>query len=453
MSALSKPQRKILCCKKIKKTKNEYMKRLNLLAVMATLLFSCVCIINTSCSKYEELEEVYNQKPPQDPDNGDEGEDEDDNDNNQDGDWGTIIEKTYGYLGEDQWPSTIKLQKSDGSEVLFSVNLPFTLTEWTDEYLVEKDETPSEFVEVCQPDTACTAWSKDEEGNYLRKVTRTQVIKFTKFTRTIVSESWEAYRYINGKEEYFKTGNTTLSFNPYSGHSQELTEVTKDGIKYLREANLVDATIKFHTESYKLSAYTYIDRESGEDGGEDDDNGDDNGGNNDGDEPETMPDAMLNVAKIVKISDLTSSPKYNLAGTGIEHWHTVALVEDEEKFYIYVDGSFVKEWNKSEFRSGNYNSAMLDNGVWIPALLKLDNNGGWNYTSEPVNGSPKYRTMSKELALFSNIKNFTKNGTAETSPFVKTTTDTKTYGDKNYISVYGFKVDGSIYTAFTVAEK
>lgn len=430
------------------------MKKFNILAVLSMVLFSCVCIITSSCSSYaDDIEEICNQNPPQNPDdNGnDEGEDEN---NEPEGDWGTVIEKTYGYLGEDQWPSTIALQKSDGSEVVFSVNLPFSFTEWEDVYFTTEDETPSEFVEVCEADTVCTDWQKDSEGNYLRKVTRSQVIKFTKFTRTITSESWEAYRFINGKEEYFKTGNTTLSFNPYSGHSQELTEVTKDGIKYEREANLVNATIKFHTESYKLSAYTYIDREVGEDKGDGDDNGDNNGGNNDGDKPnETMPEATLSVAKIVKISDLTSSPKYNLAGTGIEHWHTVALVEDEEKFYIYVDGSFVKEWNKSEFRSGNYNSAMLDNGVWIPALLKLDNNGGWNYTSEPVNGSPKYRTMSKELALFSNIKNFTKNGTAETSPFVKTTTDTKTYGDKNYISVYGFKVDGSIYTAFTVAEK
>ena len=429
------------------------MKKFNILAVLSMVLFSCVCLCVTSCSKYEEIEEIMEQNnPPQNPDNGDDnGNDEN---NEPEGDWGTIIEKTYGYLGEDQWPSTIKLQKSDGSEVVFKVNLPFTLTEWTDEYLTTEDETPSEFVEVCEADTACTAWSKDSEGNYLRKVTRTQSIKFKKFTRTITSESWEAYRFINGKEEYFKTGNTTLSFNPYSGHSQELTEVTKDGIKYEREANLVNATIKFHTESYELSAYTYIDREIGENGGDDNgnDNGDDNGGNNDGDEPE-MPEADKYFDDIVKVSEITCSPIY--VAKDKVNWYRVSFVETSDEYIIYVDGKYNDTWKKSElYVYDKYDSAVYNPTLkrWMPAVL-TDIGTEWKWAWQFSDGSYDHIATTMNVAVSSGIKNLAEDNNAKVTPRVKTVIVDREYSGKKWYQVNGYNIDNQVTITYTVAEK
>ena len=412
------------------------MKKINFFAIIAMVF--AVTMGFTSCSGYDEMDEMLENLPSDDKNN------DNDDANEDDGDWGTIMEKTYGYIGNNEWPSVIELQKKDGSTVKFEVNLPFSYTEWQDEYLTTEDSVRSEFIQVMEADTVCSTWEKDENGNYLRKITRTQVIIFSKFTRTITSESWEAYRMINGKQEYYKMGSTSLSFNPYSGHTQNVSEIVVDSVIYERETNLVEATIKYYTESYLLSANTIIDREVGVI--EDDNNGND-------EKPEEMPNADLVVDKIVRISNITSSPIY-ISKDDVE-WHKVSFVETTDKYYVYVDGIQNCSWNKSDLATSDiYNSVVYEptRKQWIPAVLTVTADE-WRYVCQFADYSYKEVGITTHSALSSGVKNFTENNTAEVSPWVKTIIDTRTYNGKQWAKVSGFNVDGKITITYTVAEK
>jgi uncharacterized protein YrzB (UPF0473 family) len=406
-------------------------------------IFAMMSMCFSGCSGYDEMDEMLENIPSDDNPNGNDDNNDENNADNSDSNWGSIMEKTYGHLGDDKWPSTIKLQDNDGVEVIFEVNLPFSYTEWQDEYLTNEDSVRSEFIQVMEADTVCSTWEKDENGNYLRKITRTQVINFSKFTRTITSESWEAYRMINGKQEYYKTGSTSLSFNPYADHISDISEIVMDSVIYERENNFVGANIKYYTESFEIGANTVIDREIGV---IEDDNGDN-------EKPEEMPTADLTVDKIVKVSNITSSPIY--VSIDKVEWHNVSFIETTDKYYVYVDGIRNCSWNKTDLAaSDKYNSVVYEptRKQWIPAVLTVDSEG-WDYVCEFVDHSYKQVGVSMIQACSSGIKNFTENNTAEVSPFVKTIIDSRTYNGKQWTKVSGFNVDGNITITYTVAEK
>lgn len=371
---------------------------------------------------------------PQEPSTPDNGEDGDDN---KEGDWGTIVDKYFGQETDGRWLSVIVLQKEDGSIVEFKEELPFEYTLGGDEYTTTDNANASVFVETAAADTTSTSWVKTENGNYKRTINRSQVVTFSKFNRTLTSSHCEAYRFINGKKEAFITAVETASFKDITRTVSEISENDKN---YEREANLVIMTLTFHKQNFETSATTYVDREIIKEEVE---------------EPETptMPDATLTVDNIVKVTELTSSPEYNANQTQIVKWHTVGLVETNAKYYVYVDGKFVSEWKKTELAvSSKYNSAMLENGSWIPAVITMDSKG-WSYTCQYADNSYKMRTVDMNLAVASGIKNFTKNNTAEVSPFVKTIIDTKDYNGKKYYTVNAYNVSGGMYLAYTVAEK
>lgn len=412
------------------------MKKFNLFAIA----FIAISIMSfTSCSDFDaELDEMI--EVPQKPTNPSDGDNNDDNngdDNNQEGDWGTIMDKYFGQTTDGKWMSVIVLQKEDGSVVEFEEELPFEYTLGGDEYTTTDNADASAFVELAAADTTSTSWVKTENGNYKRTINRTQVVTFSKFNRTLTSSHCEAYRYINGKKEAFITANETASFKNIT---RTVSEIEKDEKNYEREANLVTVSLIFHKLSFETSATTYVDRELE---------------NEEVEEPSTpsMPDATLTVGSIVKVTELTSSPEFNANQTAIVAWHTVGLVETTSKYYVYVDGSFVSEWYKAELAtSAKYNSAMLDNGNWVPAVITMDSKG-WTYTCQYADNTYKVRTVSMNLAVTSGIKNFTKNNTAEVSPFVKTIIDTKDYNGKKYYTVNAYNVSGGMYLAYTVAEK
>ena len=380
----------------------------------------------SSCTSAFDEEEFLISRPDNKPD----GED-----NNKEGDWGTIIEKTFG-TSADNWTSKIVLQKQDGSIVEFKVNLPFNCDLGGDEYTTTETTDASAFVELAAADTTSTPWTADGNGNYLRKIIRTQVVKFSKFTRTLVSSHWEAYRFINGKKEYFETATEKANFNR---NDQNVSKIENNNKKYERESNLVSMALVFNRENFEVSATTFVDRELKSD--------------ETPDTPEVMPDADLTVEQIVKVSELTSSPEYNASNNKIIKWHTVGLIETTDKYYVYVDGAISTSWKKSSLaNSSKYNSAMLDGDSWVPAIVSMDTKG-WTYICQYADNSYKTRTVDMNLALSSGIKNFTKNNAAEVSPFVKTVVDTKTYNGKKFVSVSAYNVDGKMYLAYTVAEK
>jgi len=418
------------------------MKKLNFFAVLAMALFSCVFV---SCEKDEAFEFEYNKIQNEDkPSNGDDnnGNGDDNNDPQPEGDKGTIIEKTFGQVGE-EWPSVIKLQTNDGSIVEFKVNLPLEYTLGEDEYLETTDSLASAFVSKSQADTDSTEWTKDENGNYLRKITRTQTFVFSKFTRTLTSSHWEAYRYINGKQEYFKTSQEVAEFNQFTDFYQEVEE-WEDAEKnvYETETNEVTVRILFNNSYFKTSATTFIDRfVKSADENDTPENNDD------------MPNADLKVDKIVKVSDITKSPIY-ISKDKVE-WHDVSFVETSNKFYIYVDGKLNSSWDKSKLaKDDNYNTVMFEatSKQWIPAILTVDNEG-WTYVCAFADGTSKHVGMSMEAALINDIKSFTENNTAEVSPFVKTVKDERNYNGKMYVKVSGYNVDGDVNITYTVAEQ
>lgn len=399
----------------------------------AAIVIISMLVAFSSCSGYdEELEEMMTPTTPttpQEPDNN--------NDDEKTGDWGTIMDKYFGQETDGKWMSVIVLQKEDGAIVEFKEELPFEYSLGGDEYTTTDNANASTFVETAVADTTSTNWAKTQNGNYKRTINRTQQFIFSKFNRTLTSSHCEAYRYINGKKEMFITAIETASFKNLA---QGTSEVEKNDKKYSRESNLVTVTLVFHKSTFEASATTYVDREIEKEEVE---------------EPETpdMPDADLTVDNIVKVTSLTSSPEYNASNSQIVKWHTVGLVETGNKYFVYVDGKFTTEWNKNELAtSSKYNSAMLENGSWVPCVITMDKTG-WSYACEYSNGSYKMRTVSQQLALASGIKNFTENNTAEVSPFVKTITDSKNYNGKKYVSVSGYNVSGKLYLAYTVAEK
>lgn len=407
------------------------MKTNKFFAVIMTVISMLSIASFSSCSGYDEdMEEMMKPVNPNNPDNND-------GNNKHEGDWGTILDKYFGQETDGKWMSVIVLQKEDGSIVEFKEELPFEYSLGDDEYTTTDNANASVFVETAAADTTSTPWVKTANGNYKRTINRTQQFIFSKFNRTLTSSHCEAYRYINGKQEAFITAIETASFRNLE---QGTSEIEKDSKNYSRESNLVTVTLTFHKSTFETSATTYVDREIAKE---------------DVEEPETpnMPDATLTVDNIVKVTTLTSSPEYNANNTKIVKWHTVGLVETSSKYFVYVDGKFTTQWNKNELAaSSKYNSAMLENGSWVPAVISMDN-GGWSYTCEYANGSYKMRTVSKQLALTSGIKNFTENNSAEVNPFVKTIVDTKEYNGKKYISVSGYTVDAKMYLAYTVAEK
>lgn len=413
-------------------TTNEKNQMIESLVNIAVIFFTAIMFgfIMSSCSGYDEdLEMIKAPSTPQEPTNPD-------NNDEKEGDWGNILDKTFG-LENGHWISRIVLQKTDGTTVEFEEELPFEFSLGGDEYTTTTSADASVFVEMGVADTTSTSWVKTTNGNYKRVINRTQKFIFSKFDRTLTSSHCEAYRYINGKPEAFLTAVETASFKNLDQTSSEFAENDKN---YVREANLVTVTLTFHKQTFETSATTYVDREVEKETVE---------------EPETptMPDATLTVDNIVKVTTLTSSPEYNANNSQIVKWHTVGLVETSKKYYVYVDGKFTTEWNKNELAvSTKYNSAMLDNGSWVPCVITMDKTG-WSYACEYANGSYKMRTVAQNLALSSGIKNFTENNSAEVSPFVKTITDTKDYSGKKYVTVNGFTVDGKMYLAYTVAEK
>lgn len=411
---------------------NEKKQMIESLVNIFTMIFAAIFIaIMCSCSGYDEDFEIPTEKPtPSTPDTPN-GDDE------KTGDWGTIMDKYFGQETDGKWMSVIVLQKEDGSVVEFREELPFEYSLGGDEYTTTTSADASVFVGMGVADTTSTNWVKTSNGNYKRTINRTQVFEFSKFSRTLVSSHCEAYRYINGKPEQFLTAEETASFKNLA---QGTSEVEKDSKNYSRESNLVTVSLVFHKSTFETSATTYVDREIEKEEVEEPT------------QPE-MPDATLTVDNIVKVTELTSSPEYNANNTKIVKWHTVGLVETSSKYFVYVDGKFVSEWKKTELAtSSKYNSAMLENGSWVPAIITMDK-AGWSYTCEYANGSYKMRTVSQQLAVASGIKNFTKNNTAEVSPFVKTIIDTKEYSGKKYMTVSGYNVDGGMYLAYTVAEK
>lgn len=402
------------------------MKTFKFFAIAIIALFTVVNF--SSCDSSFDEEEFMISKPDNKPDDNN-------GDDDKDGDWGTILDKTFG-TSVDNWTSKIILQKQDGSIVEFKVNLPFSCDLGGDEYTTTETTDASAFVELVAADTTSTPWTADGNGNYLRKITRTQVVKFSKFTRTLVSSHWEAYRFINGKKEYFETATEKANFNR---NDQNVSEIENDNKKYERESNLVSMALVFNKENFEAKATTFVDRELKSD--------------ETPDTPEVMPDADLNVDQIVKVSELTSSPEYNASNNKIVKWHTVGLIETTDKYYVYVDGAITTSWKKTSLAaSSKYNSAMLDGNNWVPAVISMDTKG-WTYTCQYADNSYKTRTVDMNLALSSGIKNFTKNNAAEVSPFVKTIVDTKTYSGKKFVSVSAYNVDGRMYLAYTVAEK
>lgn len=421
------------------------MRKINFLAVLATMLFSCA--IFTSCEKDESFEFEYNKIQKEDTSTGNDDNNDNGNEGNNDptpeGDKGTIVEKYFGQVG-DEWPSVIKLQLQDSTIVEFKVNLPLEYTLGEDEYLETTDSLASAFVSKSQADTDSTEWTKDKSGNYLRKITRTQTFTFSKFTRTLTSSHWEAYRYINGKQEFFKTSSEVAEFNQFTDYSRDVEEWEDENKDlYETETNEVTVRILFNNSYFKTSATTYIDRfiKSA-----DEENVPEN--------KDEMPEADLKVDnKILKVSDITKSPIY-ISKDKVE-WYNVSFVETSNKFYIYVDGKLDSSWDKSRLaKDDNYNTVMFeaDSKQWIPAILSISNEG-WSYVCGYADGTCKELGMPMHLALSSGIKSFTENNTAEVSPLVKTVKDERSYNGKLYVKVSGYNVDGDVHITYTVAEQ
>jgi len=281
----------------------------------------------------------------------------------------------------------------------------------------------------------------DSEGNTLRKVTLTAEVKTTEFSKTLTMSRRDASCVVDGRTHSFKSHTMSASFK--SLDVVETKEVERNDSIFEQKTYRLTLTTKFavstqNVRMYDVSATHVV--ESFVKVKEKDQKSE-----------ETMPNADLYVGKLIKATDVVASPIW-AGNERISRWAKTSLVEDNDSYHIWVDGSFVRTVKKSSLRGSNYNAAMMDGDVWVPCLCQKKD-GGLNYAVEYADGSYKIHTVDENLALSSGLKNFTKDNVAAQTPFVKTLREQKTYNGKVWLKLTCYNVDGKPTLSYTVAEK
>lgn len=341
----------------------------------------------------------------------------------------TIIEKTFGLINGKYIAEIVVSATTYAGEtktLTFSVELPFEYTLGGDEYTTTTDAKASTFASLNAADTSSTSFVKNADGNYVRKISRNQVVKFSKFNRIFTSSHCEAYRFIGGKKEAFLTSTEVVS---YKGLDQSMSKITVDTTTYERESNLVSMQVIFNKQTFTASATTFVDRELPKAK----------------DETETMPDADFVIDDLTGFISWTKVYNNNKFQDGI-------LLESSSKYYMLVDGAMTSIDKSAIAASTKYNSMVYDNGSYIPAILSVDGSG-WTYVGQHVDGSVIKQSMYDQLAINKGIKNYSETNSAKPTPSVKNSVDVKSYNGKMFITIYGYTVDGKLNKAYTVAEK
>lgn len=386
-----------------------------------------------SCDSAYELDKLAEQIP-----NGDKNPEENPN-KDQEGDKGTVLDKTYGNVDQ-EWPSRIYLQTQQGDTAIFEVNLPFEYTFGQDEYTKTNTSEASSFVEILTADTTSTQWQADGKGNFLRKVTYTRRVVFSKFERELTATWWEAYRIINGKQENFLSGKIA---NPYvTNLEQDYYEYVNEEKKYEREKNNISLSFVFHKKNYEIKATTFVDRFLGEVEGE-------NGENKDPEnqEPEKMPAAQVYIEDDVQFMYWTKVFDVNA-----NRWRDALMFKSSSYYYPVVDGTLYKVKASSIAKTDKYNGVVFAKGSYLPALITVDG-AGWTTIGQYSDGTPITQSHDMKNAEIDGIKNFSQTDHAKVTPFVKVSVEEKTYDGKQFWSINGIDVNGKIFASYTVAEK
>lgn len=407
------------------------MKKHNL-TFIAFLLFAIMSSFVSCDSGYDsELADIMenlpndNQKPEEDPDKEPEG------------DWGTVLEKTYGNVDQ-EWPSVIKLQKADGSIVEFKVNLPMEANLGADEYLNSETTDASAFIAFEEADTTCTEYQADGKGNFIRKVTRTQTVSFSKFNKIFTSTWYEAYRFINGKKENFLAGKVSgVQLHDLLQDNSELIEENK---KYMREENHVWVSFVFHKKNYLVDGKTFVTTFLGE--VEDNENKDP-----ENQEPEKMPDAQVYIEDDVQFLYWTKVFDVNA-----NRWRDALMFKSSSYYYPVVDGVLYKVDASTVAKTDKYNATVFAKGSYLPALITVDG-AGWTTIGQYADGTPITQAHDMKNAEIQGIKNFSQTDHAKVTPFVKTSVEEKTYDGKQFWTINGIDVNGKVFASYTVAEK
>lgn len=412
--------------------------------IVLSLVFSTAM---TSCSSYDDEEFLFEQV---DKNNGNDddnnGDDNNNGDNNEDGlASATLLQKTFG-LEDGKWLSKLTFEVVDYEgnvrDTTYVQELPFSYTLGEEEFKSTEDAKASAFVALGDADTNSTEFVKNELSNYVKKVTRTQLVSFSKFDRVLSSYHHEAYRYVAGKRYDFISSVENASFG---GHDRNVSEIENEGKKFERESNLVSMNLTFNKKSFETNATTHVDRELKSNDNNDDNNGD-NGDENKDDDEEINADITIDGLQ----SFLGWTKVYDN-----NRFHDCLLFESNDAYVVVIDGKVETKniVSKSTVAtSSKYVSAVYNNGSYLPATLTV-NGTGWTYCGEFANGKVLTQTMSDQLAITKDIKNFSETNSAKPSPIVKNHSEVKNVNGKVVITVYGYTVNGKLNKAYTVAGK
>lgn len=422
------------------------MKNFNLFSVIAlvlSLVFSTVAM--TSCSSYDDEEYLFNQVNNG---NNNGGDDNNGGDNNEDGlASATLLRKSFG-LEDDKWISKLTFEVVDYEgnhrDTTYVQELPFFYTLGEEEFKSTEDAKASAFVALGDADTNSTEFVKNELSNYVKKVTRTQLVSFSKFDRVLTSYHHEAYRYVAGKRYDFVSSVENAS---YGSHNRTVSEIENEGKKFERESNLVSMKLTFNKQSFETTATTNVDRELKSDNNDNNNNNGNNEGNNDENKDDEV-NADITIAGLQKFLGWTKVYDNN-------RFHDCLLFESNDSYVVVIDGKLENKniVSKSTVAaSSKYVSAVYNNGSYLPAVITV-NGTGWTYCGEFADGSVLTQTMSDQLAITKDIKNFSETNSAKPTPYVKNHSEVKTVNGKVVITVYGYTVNGKLNKAYTVAGK
>lgn len=347
----------------------------------------------------------------------------------------TVIKK---WLDSNTWNSYIKIHavRANGREndTTFVANLPFEFLGESDKYYTTKDANATSW-EGAYPQAQEGKFPAvaDANGNYIRKISYTTTVKFSKFDSKFTSSHHEAYRFIAGKKEAFISSVENISMGSYDRTNSTIENGKKD-----REKNVFSLNIMFNNETYTRSNTVYVDYTIPEKP----------------EEPETPTEVIPAEWGTIKgLRDVTRvfNDKTNL-------WETLALVETS-KGYIMVTNfktimssskfvSFTEAYEDKRIVSGAYK-----NGVCYPALINIDNNG-WTYLAETKNGTIVTVDMTDQRAVTTGIKNFKKDNSAKPTPFVQNDKGSiKVVNGVTTLTVNCFDVDGGFMTSFNISSK
>ncbi len=428
------------------------MKNFNLFSVIVivlSLVFSTVAM--TSCSSYDDEEYLFNQV-----NNGNNNGGDDDNNGGNDNNDGknedglasaTLLQKTFG-LEDGKWISKLTFEVVDYEgnhrDTTYVQELPFVYTLGEEEFKSTEDAKASAFVALADADTNSTEFVKNENSNYVKKVTRTQVVSFSKFDRVLTSTHHEAYRNVAGKRYDFVSSTESASFG---GHNRTVSEIENEGKKFERESNLVSMKLTFNKSNFETTATTHVDRELKSNNNDNNNGGNDNNGNNDENKDDEV-NADITIAGLKSFLGWTKVYDNN-------RFHDCLLFESNDSYVVVIDGKLENKniVSKSTVAaSSKYVSAVYNNGSYLPAVITV-NGTGWTYCGEFANGNVLTQTMSDQLAITKDIKNFSETNSAKPSPYVKNHSEVKSVNGKVVITVYGYTVDGKLNKAYTVAGK